>query len=90
METRIQRHKNYRAELIKEGSEVSLKEKPLMTTTTLPIKDVIDMVEDDEKSLHYFKRKRNEKVIWYILLVLLLVACVVGLILLGILAFGGN
>ena len=89
METRIQRHKNYRAELIKEGSEVSLKEKPLMTTTTLPIKDVIDMVED-EKNLSYFKKKRNEKILWYILLVLVLVACVVGVIMFGIYAFGGN
>lgn len=90
METRIQRHKNYRAELIKEGSEVSLKEKPLMTTTTLPIKDVIDMVEDDKKTLRYYKRKRNEKVLWYVLLVLLLITCVVGVIMLGIYAFGGN
>ena len=89
METRIQRHKNYRAELIKEGSEVSLKEKPLMTTTTLPIKDVIDMVED-EKNLSYFKKKRNEKILWYILLVFVLVACVVGVIMFGIYAFGGN
>ena len=90
METRIQRHKNYRAELIKEGSEVSLKEKPLMTTTTLPIKDVIDMVEDDKKTLSYYKRKRNEKVLWYVLLVLLLITCVVGVIMLGIYAFGGK
>ena len=90
METRIQRHKKYRAELIKEGSEVSIKEKPLMTTTTLPIKDVIDMVEDDKKTLSYYKRKRNEKVLWYVLLVLLLITCVVGVIMLGVYAFGGK
>ena len=90
METRIQRHKKYRAELIKEGSEVTLKEKPLMTTTTLPIKDVIDTVEEDKNLTAYYKRKRNEKVIKYVLLVLLLIASVTGLIFLGILAFGGN
>ena len=90
METRIQRHKKYRAELIKEGSEVSIKEKPLMTTTTLPIKDVIDMVEDDNKTIHYYKKKRIEKLFLYILLVLLLIACIVGVIILGIYAFGGK
>lgn len=90
METRIQRHKNYRAELIKEGSNVVIKEKPMNTTTALPIKEVISMVEDDKKTLAYYKRKRNEKVAWYILLVLLLIACVVGLIMFGVYAFRGN
>ena len=90
METRIQRHKKYRAELIKEGSDIYIKEKPMMTTTALPIKEVIDMVEDDKKSLAYYKRQRNERVIKYILLILLLIACVVGIIMFGIYAFGGQ
>ena len=90
METRIQRYKNYRAELIKEGSNVTMKEKPMMTTTTLPIKDVIDMVEGDKKNLSHYQRQRNEKIIKYTLLVLLLAACIVGIIMFGIYAFGGN
>ena len=90
METRIQRHKKYRAELIKEGSDVSIKEKPMMTTTALPIKEVIDMVEDDKKSKAYYARQRNERIIKFILLVLLLVVVTVGIIMFGIYAFGGN
>ena len=90
METRIQRHKNYRAELIKEGSNVQIKEKPLTTTTALPIKEVIDMVEDDAKTRAYYKRQRNERVIKYILLILLLIAVIVGIIMFGIYAFGGH
>ena len=90
METRIQRHKNYRAELIKEGSNVVIKEKPLTTTTALPIKEVIDMVEDDKKSLAYYKRQRNERVTKFVLLILLLVAVIVGIIMFGIYAFGGH
>ena len=87
METRIQRHKNYRAELIKEGSNVVIKEKPMTTTTALPIKEVIDMVEDDKRTLAYYKRQRTEKIVKYILLILLLIACIVGLIMFGVYAF---
>ena len=90
METRIQRHKNYRAELIKEGSNVSIKEKPLTTTTALPIKEVIDMVEDDKKTRAYYSRQRNERIIKFSLLVLLLVVVIVGIIMFGIYAFGGH
>ena len=90
METRIQRHKNYRAELIKEGSNVVIKEKPLNTTTALPIKEVIDMVEDDAKTRAYYKRQRNERVTKFVLLILLLVAVIVGIIMFGIYAFGGH
>ena len=91
METRIQRHKKYRAELIKEGSDVAMKEKPLMTTTTaLPIKEVMDMVEDDKKNLSYYKKQRNMKVAKFVLLILLLIACIVGIIMFGIYAFGGQ
>ena len=90
METRIQRHKKYRAELIKEGSDVAIKEKPMMTTTALPIKEVIDMVEDDKKNLAYYKRQRNERILKFVLLGLLLVACIVGIIMFGIYAFGGK
>lgn len=90
METRIQRHKNYRAELIKEGSNVVIKEKPMTATTALPIKEVISMEEHDQKMIAYYKRKRNERVAWYILLVLFLIACIVGLIMFYVYAFGGN
>ena len=87
METRIQRHKNYRAELIKEGIEVSMKEKPMTTTTALPIKEVIDMVDEDSKTAQIVKKQRRLKILKFTLLVLLLVGCVVGLILFGIYAW---
>ena len=90
METRIQRHKKYRAELIKEGSSTILKEKPTSTTTALPIKEVMDMVEDDKKTLSYYKRQRNERVAKFVLLILLLIVCIVGIIMFGIYAFGGK
>jgi len=89
METRVQRHKNYRAELIKEGSNVTISEKPLGTTTALPIKEVIDTVEDDRASLAFYKKKRNEKVAKYVFLVIFLVICIIGLIMFGLYAFRG-
>ena len=90
METRIQRHKKYRAELIKEGSSTTLKEKPMTATSALPIREVMDIVEEDKKNLSFYKRERNERVIKFVLLVLLLTACIVGIIMFGIYAFGGK
>ena len=89
METRIQRYRKYRAELIKEGSDVTLKEKPMMTTTALPIQEVIDMVEDDKKNLVFYRQQRNEKIFKYVLLVIFLIALIVGIIMFGIYAFRG-
>lgn len=89
METRIQRYRKYRAELIKEGSDVTLKEKPMMTTTALPIQEVIDMVEDDKKNLAFYRQQRNEKILKYVLLVIFLIALIVGIIMFGIYAFRG-
>ncbi|MCR4880306.1 MAG: hypothetical protein K5906_05085 [Bacilli bacterium] len=88
METRIQRHRKYRAELIKEGSDVTIKEKN-MTTTALPIKEVITMVEDDKNTLSFYRKQRNERIIRYILLSLLLASIIVGIIMFGVYAFGG-
>ena len=89
METRIQRYRKYRAELIKEGSDVTLKEKPMMTTTALPIQEVIDMVEDDKKNFAFYRQQRNEKIFKYVLLVIFLIALIVGIIMFGIYAFRG-
>ena len=90
METRIQRYKKYRAELIKEGSDVAIKEKPMTATTALPIKEVIDMAEEEKRNRSFYKRQQAEKLIKYILLVLLLITCVVGIIIFGVYVFGGN
>ena len=88
METRIQRHRKYRAELIKEGSNSPIKEKPMMNTTTaLPIKEVMDLAMDEEANKAFYKRKRKEKIIQYVLLVLLVVTLIVGIIVFGIYAF---
>lgn len=90
METRIQRHRKYRAELIKEGSNSSIKEKPMMNTTTaLPIKDVIDTTLEEEASRAFYKKKHTEKIIQFVLLVLLVVSLIVGIIVFGIYAFRG-
>ncbi len=89
METRIQRHRKYRAELIKEGSDVTLKEKP-MTTTALPIKEVMTIVEEEKKNNSYFIKERNDRVVKYVLLIVFLIALIVGIIMFGIYAFGGS
>lgn len=60
-----------------------------MTTTALPIQEVIDMVEDDKKNLAFYRQQRNEKMLKYVLLVIFLIALIVGIIMFGIYAFRG-
>ena len=87
METRIQRYKNYRAELIKEGSEdIKISEKP-MSTTALPLQEVMSM--NDDLNEKYYIRQRRKKIIQYSIIVLAILIVTVGLIVTGYFVFRG-
>ena len=89
METRIQRHKNYRAELIKQGSEKAISEKPRNTTTALPINDVMDVIHENESHNSFYKQQKRLRIIEFSLIVCILIAVVVGVIIFGLYAFRG-
>ena len=89
METRIQKHSNYRAELIKEGATtVDVNLKPASTTKTLPIQKVMDGLDEANKANeNYYKKQRHVRIMQYIIIVLIAVAVIVGVIMFGVYAF---
>lgn len=92
METRIQKHRKYRAELIKEGATtVDVNEKPASTTKTLPIQKVMDGLEEANLAKEYYYQKQHRiKILQFLVIVIIVVAVIVGVILFGIYAFRGK
>ena len=90
METRVQRYKDYRAQLVSDGAkELNKDEKPILTTTALPIKEVMESIDEHSLPNRYYQRQKIIRVVEFALIVLLLIAVVVGLIMFGIYAFRG-
>lgn len=93
-ETRVDRYKEYRRSFIKEGAIVSDASQGdeyndvSSTTSTLPMGEVLDAVQEGEKEAAFLKQKRTKaslKLIIEIGIILLLIA---GLVVLGIFAWG--
>ena len=86
METRIQKHMKYRADIIKEGTTtMDVSSKPRITGT-LPISTVMDseVSEDDSK---YYANQKKIKILQYVIIGLLVALIVTALVLFGIYAF---
>lgn len=88
METRIQKYKNYRAELIKEGAVTFKKDDTPMTTTALPLKEVMAEASTNNALDAYYKKERRHRIIQLVLISALLIAIIIGLIIFGIYAWG--
>ena len=89
-ETRVSRYKEYRQSFIKEGSisggeEMGIVIDHKVTTSTLPMNEVLSAVQLEEKKDNSFKKRKIIKMIIYISLGVLAVS---GLIVLGIFAWG--
>lgn len=87
METRVQKYKDYRASLIKDGSEY-YSGKPRTETKTLPISEVISTIEKSDDTAQ-FKGYKTKRVLFYVLIVIGILAAVAGIIVLGVFAFRG-
>lgn len=88
METRVQKYKNYRGSLVKEGSKNYSTESKLFTTNTLPLDEVMtaaNKVDGDQLVL----LKRKEFKIKMAVLIVLALAIVVGIIVFACYAFKG-
>lgn len=95
MTTRIQKYKEYRTSIYKQGSisEETIQEyegKHLDTspTMTLPLKEVMDTVEEDERKNNQRIRHEKIKTTKIIVTIAILTAVLVGIILFAIFAFG--
>ena len=89
METRIQKHLKYRAELIKDGSTTVNKEGTPRRTNTLPINSVMS-VEKESKNDDYYAKLHRQKVIFNCILFAFLLAFIAGVIILGVFLFKGG
>ncbi len=85
METRVEKYKDYRASFLKQGSE-NYVGKSKYETRTIPIAQVMQKSED-KSDIDYFKKKRNKRVIIYLIIGLIIVIAIAGLIVWGIVAF---
>ena len=95
-ETRVSRYKEYRQSFIKEGAipletpeedgtvEISA------TTSTLPMNEVIDAVQEETNKLDNSKRIRRNHIIKIVVEITVAVLVVVGLVILGYFAWRTN
>ena len=85
METRNDKYRDYRASLIKEGSQY-YSGKARTETRTLPISEVINK-SDTMEEINHFKGFKFKKVALYTGIVLLIAAVITGIIVFGVYAF---
>ena len=85
METRNDKYRDYRASLIKEGSQF-YSGKARTETRTLPISEVINKTDTMEEFNH-FNGYKTKKVLIFVLIILLIIAVIAGIIVLGVFAF---
>ena len=92
-ETRVERYKEYRNSFIKEGSIAPTSEdEPTTinvkgTTTTLPIEEVIDAVQEDKQREALQKQSKRKHLIIVLVKVVVAIVLLSGLALLGYFAW---
>lgn len=94
---RIERFKEYRNSLIKEGS-VTLKkpddeEKKVSstnyeTTSTLPIDEVIQNVSDEDREVIFVNRERKRRILQIVIVAGIVTVLVVGIIIFAVIVWG--
>ena len=94
-QSRVEKYKDYRNAMISEDAPVletpkMSKEKPAnaeetsLTTSTLPIDQVMQtMIEEDQEAL-FLRKRRNKRIIKYVLIGLGIALAIAGTIFLGI------
>ena len=85
METRNDKYRDYRASLIKEGSQF-YSGKARTETRTLPISEVINKTDSMEE-INHFNGYKAKKVLYFALIVLGIVVVIAGIIVFGVFAF---
>ena len=95
-QSRIERFKEYRNSIIKEGSvtfdesneqDVPIESEDFDTTSTLPMDEVIKNVSDDEREAVFVSQQKKKKILRIILTVAGLVVLTAGIIIFAILVW---
>ena len=95
--SRVQKFKEYRNSLIKEetphletpksSSEIKIESKPQDTTSTLPMEDVIQQLNNEEQESSIAKKQRMKRILQISLIVLGVCLVIAGIIVFGILVW---
>lgn len=94
-QSRVEKYKDYRNSMISEDAPVLetpklSKEKPLndkeasLTTSTLPIDQVMQTMREDDQEAILLKKRRNLRILKYVLIGLGIALAITGIIFLGI------
>lgn len=95
-QSRIERFKEYRNSIIKEGSvtfdesneqDVPIESEDFDTTSTLPMDEVIKNVNDNEREAIFINQQKKKKILRIVLTVLGLVILTAGIIIFAILVW---
>ncbi len=95
-QSRIERFKEYRNSIIKEGSvtfdesneqDVPIESEDFDTTSTLPMDEVIKNVSDDEREAVFVSQQKKKKILRIVLTVAGLVILTAGIIIFAILVW---
>lgn len=95
-QSRIERFKEYRNSIIKEGSvtfdesneqDVPIESEDFDTTSTLPMDEVIKNVSDNEREAIFINQQKKKKILRIVLTVLGLVILTAGIIIFAILVW---
>ena len=93
-ETRVNRYKEYRQSFIKEGAinlddvDEELSTDRSLTTSTLPMEEVINAVQEEENQIAIKNNRKRNRTIKIVVEISVAVIVVVGLVILGIFAWG--
>ena len=93
-ETRVNRYKEYRQSFIKEGAinlddvDEELSTDRSLTTSTLPMEEVINAVQEEENQIAIKNNRKRNRIIKIVVEISVAVIVVVGLVILGIFAWG--
>ena len=95
-QSRIERFKEYRNSIIKEGSvtldesneqDVPIESEDFDTTSTLPMDEVMKNVSDDEREAIFINQQKKKKILRIVLTVTGLVVLAAGIIIFAILVW---
>lgn len=92
-QSRLEKYKDYRNSIVSEDAPVletpdySKADDPKETTSTLPIKEVMQNMYNEDQEVVFLQSQRKKKVIIYSILIALAVLLIAAIVVVGILLF---